>query len=56
MTEEEIVDQLPAGWTLLKMHKDGRIEIKSDKLNVVIGHQDWDWIKQRMTALMLSHR
>jgi len=56
MTPEEINDQLPAGWKLLGIRPDGQIEVESDRLNVVIRHQDWQWIKQKMTALMLSHR
>jgi len=56
-TEEELLNELPAGWTLIRVSKiDGTIEVSSDRFNVVFSGKDWAWIKQRMTALMLSHR
>jgi hypothetical protein len=56
MDEETILNELPAGWKLLKIRPDGTIEVASDSLNVVIQGQDWTRIKQRMTSMMLSHR
>jgi hypothetical protein len=56
-TEEDILNELPAGWTLIRVSKiDGTIEVASDKFNVVFSGRDWAWIKQRMTSLMLSAR
>lgn len=56
MDHEAILNELPAGWKLLKIAPDGTIAVESDVLNVVVQGKDWNWIKSRMTSLMLSHR
>ncbi len=52
---EQIQNELPAGWKLLGIRRDGQVEVESDSLNVVI-RADWAACKGIMTRLMLSHR
>jgi hypothetical protein len=56
MTREEMQDQLPEGWTVLPLRRDGLIEVESDTRNLVITGQNWEWIRQQVTSATLSHR
>jgi hypothetical protein len=56
MDAETILNELPAGWKLLKIRADETIEVESVTSNVIIQGKDWKWIKQQMTSIMLSHR
>ncbi len=53
---ENLINQLPAGWKLIGVKRDGTIEVESEKYNIVIRSDNWDFIKQTMTSYMLSHR
>jgi hypothetical protein len=56
MTREEMQDELPAGWTVLPLRRDGLIEVESDAKNLVVTGRSWEWVRQQVISITLSHR
>jgi hypothetical protein len=49
-------DELPTGWRVLNLRRDGLIEVENDRLNVVVQGMTWHWVKQRCISMSLSAR